>query len=62
MMDNFQRSALDNYITGHYGENQFNGDLPEVECESCFWQGDTNELIDGKCPQCKSDQIVDYED
>jgi len=61
-MDNFQRAALDNYITGHYGEDQFDGNLPEVECEACGWQGDANETSDGRCPECGSGQIIDYED
>lgn len=28
-MNNRERADLDNYITGHYGEDQFNGDEPE---------------------------------
>lgn len=48
-----------------------NGDLPELECEHCGWQGHSSELLAKDdisedyncCPDCdKSDGIVDYED
>jgi hypothetical protein len=36
--------------------------IPEIECENCGWQGDTNERIDGCCPECgETNSIVDYE-
>lgn len=36
-------------------------DLPDVECQDCWWQGDALELDDGHCPECGSDDICDYE-
>ncbi len=50
--------------------------LPEIECNSCGWQGDTSELhcsdddwnkpVDqipfNLCPDCGSSDIDDYED
>ena len=43
-MDSRQRQDLDNYITGHHGEDQFRedyGDEPDIappaECRSEFW-------------------------
>jgi hypothetical protein len=36
---------------------------PEVECESCGWQGYAGDLDEGGvCPDCGSSEIVDYED
>jgi Zn finger protein HypA/HybF involved in hydrogenase expression len=57
------KRELDNYITGHYGEDQFQSpnDEPECECEACGWQGDSVELNDGHCPECGSADVVDYE-
>ena len=38
-------------------------DLPETECEVCGWQGDVYDLVDGRCPDCGSEEgIVDYEE
>ena len=36
-------------------------DMPEVECESCGWQGNANEANDDCCPECGSGEVVDYE-
>ena len=36
-------------------------DLPETECGECGWMGDAPDLIDGKCPDCGSSSIIDFE-
>lgn len=60
MMDRHMSNELDNYITGHYGEDQFGNveDCPECDgsgvCPEC--EGDTEDCTicdgDGNCPIC----------
>jgi hypothetical protein len=40
---------LDNYITGHYGEDQFRGDVTEEDCDCAdrSWYGEEH---DSACP------------
>jgi hypothetical protein len=43
-MDQRQRDALDNYITGHYGEDQFPGECTHPNADACEMAG---EHVDG---------------
>lgn len=46
-------------------------DTPEIECQDCFWQGESQELQSATdnpddtdfiyCPNCGSSDICDYE-
>lgn len=33
----------------------------ELLCEVCNWTGNVNDLIDDRCPECGSKEIVDNE-
>lgn len=37
-------------------------DIPELECCNCGWMGDSDRLIDGRCPDCNSDDVVSYDE
>jgi len=35
---------------------------PEVTCLACDWEGFPEDLIDAHCPECGSDDVIDWED
>ena len=56
-MDRFGRSSLDNYITGHYGEDQFKGEFECPDCQRLFYH--LVEFEEHECPYTP-DPSVEY--
>jgi hypothetical protein len=50
-MNNYNSAALDKYITGNYGEDQFPDEVPRLRCKKC-----------GCFLDDKADKVEDWED
>ena len=50
-MDRWERQSLDNYITGHYGEDQFRGPATCPDCKQEFES--VVEYEDHECPNAQ---------
>lgn len=52
-MDNRQARDLDNWITGHYGEDQFRDDCPDNPVNETTQEDETMTAISHVCQDCK---------
>ena len=52
-MGEINKADLDNYITGHWGENQYRDDSDESTCSECGWEFAHCTCI---CPACGINQ------